>query len=371
MSRRATACALATLALAVGACGRYGPPQRAPLVAHPPAGAPGATPGSAAPATPAPPAAGTQSPAPPVAPEDEGDDDDLDPDAMGRELDFAKMHGAGNDFVVLDGLRGELPALVGSGLALDELARRLLDRRLGIGGDQLLIAWPSSAADFRMEIFNPDGSRAEMCANGIRAFTKWLRDRGYSARDELAVETLGGVVRPRWAGRDLVTVDMGLPVFAPERIPTRLGAPGTGPVLDAPLEVDGARWQVSSVSMGNPHAVLFVDDVETAPVASLGPRIERHPAFPNRVNVEFVERVDRTRLRQRTWERGTGETLACGSGACAVAVVSILRGVADRELTIALRGGELRIAWPANDASVIMTGPATEVYTGRISLEGG
>jgi diaminopimelate epimerase len=280
---------------------------------------------------------------------------------MSRTIEFTKMHGAGNDFVVLDGLRGELPPL-------EPLARRLLDRRFGIGGDQLLVVRPSRVADFRMDIYNPDGSRAEMCANGIRAFTRWLRDRGHCRADAISVETLAGVVHPSWAGPDRIRVDMGRPVLAPAKIPTRLGS-GEGPVLDVPLDLDGETVRVSSVSMGNPHAVLYVDDVDAAPVARLGPRIEHHEAFPNRVNVEFAEVVSRGRVRQRTWERGTGETLACGSGACAVAVASILRGVTDREITVALRGGELRIAWPAADASVIMTGPAAEVFTGRFPVE--
>jgi diaminopimelate epimerase len=280
---------------------------------------------------------------------------------MPRELAFTKMHGAGNDFVVLDGLGEELPPL-------GPLARRLLDRRFGIGGDQLLVARPSTAGDFRMDIYNPDGSRAEMCANGIRAFYLWLREQGHTTRDEIAVETLKGIVRPRSAGAGLVTVDMGPPILAPEKIPTLLGAGGDGPVLDVPLEVDGERFVVSSISMGNPHCVLEVDDVDRAPVERLGPRIERHAAFPNRVNVEFVQVLGRDRVRQRTWERGTGETLACGSGACAVAVASILRGRTDRELAVELRGGTLRIAWPADDAPVLMTGPAVEVFRGRIPL---
>jgi diaminopimelate epimerase len=279
---------------------------------------------------------------------------------MTRLLDFTKMHGAGNDFVVLDGVAQELPAL-------EPLARMLLDRRFGIGGDQLLVARPSSIADFRMEIYNPDGSRAEMCANGIRAFYKWLRDRGHTHADEIAVETLGGVVHPRWAGEDRVVVQMGRPVFAAEKIPTRLGH-GDGPLIDVPLDVDGERVLVTSLSMGNPHAVLFVPDVATAPVTTLGPRIEQHPAFPNRVNVEFVQVLGRDRVRQRTWERGTGETLACGSGACAVGVACMLRGATAREITVELRGGELRIAWPTNDAAVLMTGPATEVFAGRIAI---
>ncbi|MEB2345150.1 MAG: diaminopimelate epimerase [Deltaproteobacteria bacterium] len=282
-----------------------------------------------------------------------------------RELAFTKMHGAGNDFVVLDGLGEELPAL-------EPLARRLLDRRFGVGGDQLLVARPSSAADFRMDIYNPDGSRAEMCANGIRAFYVWLRGHGHAQRDELAIETLAGIVRPRSAGPGRVTVDMGAPVLAPEKIPTTLGAGREGPVLDVPLVVDGEALTVSSVSMGNPHCVIEVADVGAAPVGQLGPRIEHHPAFPSRVNVEFIEIVTRRHLRQRTWERGTGETLACGSGACAAAVTAILRGRTERELDVELRGGTLRIAWAADRASVIMTGPAVEVFRGRIPLgEGG
>jgi len=279
---------------------------------------------------------------------------------MTRTLDFTKMHGAGNDFVVLDGLAQELPAL-------EALARTLLDRRFGIGGDQLLVVRASSVADFRMDIYNPDGSRAEMCANGIRAFYKWLRDRGHARADEIAVETLGGIVHPRWAGDDQVVVQMGRPIFAAEKIPTRLGH-GDGPLIDIPLDLDGERVLVTSLSMGNPHAVLFVPDVDTAPVTTLGPRIENHPAFPNRVNVEFVQVLGRDRVRQRTWERGTGETLACGSGACAVGVACMLRGVTERAITVALRGGELQIAWPANDAGVVMTGPATEVFAGRIAI---
>jgi len=281
---------------------------------------------------------------------------------MSRSLEFTKMHGAGNDFVVLDGVREALPAI-------EPLARRLCDRHFGIGADQLLVVRPSRQADFRMEIWNADGGQVEMCANGIRALYKFVRDRGLSDAEEIAVETLSGVVRPRWVGRDRVQVDMGQPVLTPEKIPTTLGE-GTGPVLDAALEVAGQTLRVSCVSMGNPHAVILVDDPETAPVERLGPQVEHHPAFPNRVNVEFVRVVDRGRIRQRTWERGTGETLACGSGACAVAVVSMLRGVADRELVVELRGGELAIAWPDDSAAVQMTGPAATVFSGRIDIEG-
>jgi len=242
-----------------------------------------------------------------------------------KPLPFTKMHGAGNDFVVLDGLREELPPL-------EPLAARLCDRHFGIGADQLLVVRPSQAADFRMQIFNADGSQVEMCANGIRCFYKYLRDRGHTDA------TLGR---------------------------------GEGPVLDAPLEVGGETLAVSSVSMGNPHAVIVVKDPDTAPVERLGPLIERHAAFPNRVNVEFVTPLAHGRIRQRTWERGTGETLACGSGACAAAVVCMLRGAPDREVVVELHGGELEIAWAERDANVLMTGPAAEVYTGVFPSQGG
>jgi diaminopimelate epimerase len=277
------------------------------------------------------------------------------------------MHGAGNDFVVLDGIADELPEM-------EAFARRIGHRQLGIGCDQILVARrprDPGSADFRMEIYNQDGSQVEMCGNGIRAFFKYLRDRGYTDADELRVETLAGVVRPSWAGQDNVRVDMGRPVFSPPKIPTTLGS-GDGPVLDVTLalsaEPDGERVIVSSVSIGNPHVVVFVEDVESAPVRTLGPRIEHHPTFPARTNVEFVEVVGRGHLRQRTWERGAGETLACGSGACAVGVVSMLRGIADPEVRVELRGGDLTIAWQGGESSVFMTGPAAEVFTGRIPI---
>ncbi|MDX1649317.1 MAG: diaminopimelate epimerase [Myxococcota bacterium] len=279
---------------------------------------------------------------------------------MSRTLRFTKMHGAGNDYVVLDGLRDALPPL-------GPVAKQLSDRHFGVGFDQMLVVRPSESADFRMEIYNADGSQAEMCANGIRAFFKYLRDAGHTDADAVRVETAGGVVVPRWAGDDRVCVDMGPPVLEPERIPTTLGD-GDGPVLDVPLEVDGRTLRVSSVSIGNPHCVIPVPDVDDAPVAELGPRVEHHPAFPNRVNVEFVQIVDRGRIRQRTWERGTGETLACGSGACAVAVATMLRGLVDPEVVIELRGGALEITWEGGDAHVFMTGPAATVFTGEVEI---
>ena len=281
---------------------------------------------------------------------------------MSGILPFTKMHGAGNDFVVLDAIRHELPPI-------GPLASRLCDRKFGIGADELLVLRPSRSADFRMDIYNADGTEAEMCANGIRALYKYLRDHGHTSADEVAVETPGGVVRPRWAGPDRVRVEMGQPVLAPAKIPTTLGE-GDGPVLDVPLEVDGEKLRVSSVSIGNPHAVLFVADPDAVPVERLGPLIEHHPAFPNRVNVEFVTPVGRSRIRQRTWERGSGETLACGSGACAVAVVSMLRGLVERSVAIELRGGELEIDWESDESPVFMTGPAAEVFSGEFPIGG-
>lgn len=279
-------------------------------------------------------------------------------------IEFTKMHGAGNDFVVLDAIRGELPAL-------EAFSKRISDRNFGIGCDQVLVVERPTAgtqADFRMDIYNADGSRVEMCANGIRAFYKYLRDHGHTDKDAVRVETLGGVVIPRHAGEGRVTVDMGLPVLEPAKIPTTLGS-GDGPVLDVELAVDpseGGSLVVSSVSMGNPHCIVEVEDPDAFAVETLGPLLENHDAFPNRVNVEFIQVVARNHIRQRTWERGTGETLACGSGACAVAVTAMLRDRVDRSVTIELRGGELLIEWESNDAHVFMTGPAAEIFTGTI-----
>jgi diaminopimelate epimerase len=271
---------------------------------------------------------------------------------------FTKMHGAGNDLVLIDCLRGDPVA------DWRAFARFALDRRLGIGGDQLLLVQPSREADFFMGIRNPDGSTAEMCANGIRAFLKYVRDHGLTQRDQISVETLAGVVRPRWLGGDRVEVEMTRPVLEPAKIPTTLG--DSGPLLDVPIEVDGEKLRASAVSMGNPHCVVFVEDPEAVDVARLGPRLEHHPAFPQRANVEFVGVRSRRELTQRTWERGTGETLACGSGACAVAVAAILTGRAERELDIRLRGGTLHLRWPSADSTIWMSGPAAHVFEGEL-----
>jgi diaminopimelate epimerase len=276
-----------------------------------------------------------------------------------RVIPFAKMHGAGNDLVVVDCLAGD-PVTDWAAFA-----RFALDRRFGIGGDQLLLVRPSRAADFAMAIRNADGSSAEMCANGIRAFAKYLRDKGLTSQDRIRVETLAGIVTPRFVGGDEIEVEMTRPVLEPEKIPTRL--PGPAPLVDVPLDVDGERLTVTSLSMGNPHCVVFVDDPEDFPVARLGPRIEHHPMFPERVNVEFVGVVSPRELVQRTWERGSGETLACGSGACAAAVAGVLSGRSSRDVSIRLRGGVLRIRWPADDGPVYMTGPAAHVFDGELA----
>jgi diaminopimelate epimerase len=274
------------------------------------------------------------------------------------KLRFSKMHGAGNDFVVIDCLRGDPVADWGA------FARFALDRHLGVGADQLLLVQPSSRADFFMGIRNADGSTAEMCGNGIRAFLKYVRDRGLAAGDQISVETLAGVVHPRWLGHDQVGIEMTRPVLEPRAIPTTLGT--AGPLIDVPIEVGGEKLRACAVSMGNPHCVIFVDDPQTFPVERLGPLLEHHAAFPKRTNVEFVATRSRRELVQRTWERGSGETLACGSGACAVAVAAILSGRAERELDIRLRGGTLHIRWPADDANVWMSGPAASVFEGEL-----
>jgi diaminopimelate epimerase len=272
-------------------------------------------------------------------------------------LDFTKMHGAGNDFILIDCRRSELTDI-------PVLARRLCHRRFGVGADQMLLLHDSSSADFRMAIFNSDGSEVEMCGNGIRCFAKYIWDRGLSSADVLAVETAAGIISPRKAG-DKVTVDMGQPVLEARRIPVDLD----GRVTDYPLTVRDREFRITCVSMGNPHAVIFVDDVDGFDVGLYGPLIENHALFPNRTNVEFVQKVSTERLKMRVWERGAGETMACGTGACATAVASVIKGVTGRKVLVSLPGGELMIEW-SDDDRVYLTGPAVEVFEGRIDLEG-
>ncbi|MFO1313904.1 MAG: diaminopimelate epimerase [Burkholderiales bacterium] len=270
-------------------------------------------------------------------------------------LKFTKMQGCGNDFVVLDGVHQEL--------ALDPATiRAMADRRFGIGCDQVLVVEPAQGdADFRYRIFNADGGEVEQCGNGARCFVVFAREHGLTDKREIRVETASGVIVPRLTDDGSVTVDMGVPRFRPEDVPF---TGGTGAPEES-LDVDGERVAVSVLSMGNPHAVQTVGDIERAPVAAQGPRIERHPRFPSRVNAGYMQVVDRATIRLRVWERGAGETLACGTGACAAVVAGIRRGLLDSPVRVITRGGELRIAWQGEGTPVLMTGPAVTVYEGE------
>ncbi|MDL1872122.1 diaminopimelate epimerase [Deltaproteobacteria bacterium PRO3] len=272
------------------------------------------------------------------------------------KLPFTKMHGLGNDFIVVNCLEENCPDLA-------QYAAKLCDRRFGIGCDQMLVIRPSERADFKMDIYNNDGGQVEMCGNGIRCVAKYLVDHGATSKDELAIETLAGIIRPRLVG-DLVEVDMGEPVLEGKDIPTTL----EGKILNRPLAVDGHSFDITCVSMGNPHCVIFVDDVARAPVTTLGPLIERHPLFPKRTNVEFIQVLGPAELKMRVWERGAGETLACGTGACGALVAAVITGRAQREAVLHLKGGDLRIRWSEKNNRVYMTGPGEEVFTGSIEL---
>jgi diaminopimelate epimerase len=274
-------------------------------------------------------------------------------------LKFSKMHGIGNDFVVLDATRAplELKAMQ---------IRALADRHFGIGCDQLLQIEPPRTpdTDFFYRIFNADGEEVEQCGNGARCFLRYVHEKGLTQKREIRVGTAGGVIVPRLEADGQVTVNMGVPLFEPVKVPFL--APERA--LTYNLDVDGEDIEISALSMGNPHAVQIVPDVEGAPVARQGPRIERHPRFPRGVNAGFLQVVSRARGRLRVYERGAGETLACGSGACAAAVVGIARGFFDSPLTIAMRGGDLGISWAGAGEPVTMGGPAQTVFEGEIDL---
>jgi len=274
-------------------------------------------------------------------------------------LAFTKMHGLGNDFVVIDAIAQAVDLTA-------EQVRFLADRRFGVGCDQLLLVErPQTAeADFRYRIYNADGGEVEQCGNGARCFARFVRDKGLTDRDTIRVETLGGPITLVVEADGQVRVNMGVPRLEPAEIP--FTAPTHAERYD--LDVDGTRYAIGAVSMGNPHAVLRVDDVDTAPVESLGPRIESHPSFPNRVNAGFMQLVDRGHIRLRVFERGAGETLACGTGACAAAVVGRLQGLLDDTVAVDLPGGRLVISWNGPGEPVFMTGPATNVFEGTIEL---
>jgi diaminopimelate epimerase len=275
-------------------------------------------------------------------------------------LRFTKMQGAGNDFVVLDGI-GQQVALTPAQL------RRLADRHFGVGADQILVVERpvTPGVDFRYRIFNSDGGEVEQCGNGARCFVRFVRDKGLTTKAEIRVETLSGIIVPRLEPDGRVTVDMGQPIFDPRRVPFETDSDA----LHQSLDVDGVTIRIIVLSMGNPHAVQVVDDVASAPVATLGPQIERHPRFPQRVNAGFMQVVDRHRIRLRVFERGAGETLACGTGACAAAVAGIKSGVLESPVEVETRGGDLTITWQGADNAVWMTGPAETVFDGEIETE--
>jgi diaminopimelate epimerase len=283
-------------------------------------------------------------------------------------MNFVKMHGLGNDFVMLNCLEREIPEEELPGLAV-----RLCDRHFGIGADGIELILPSGKADFRMRILNSDGSEAEMCGNGIRCFAKYLHDEGLTDKETLRIETLAGtqVVEVRKNGQSVesVRVDMGVPRLKPEEIPIALPNMSHQPlekVVNESLHVNGYTFAITCVSMGNPHCVIFLEDVDHFPFKTVGPQIETHPVFPVRTNVHFAQALGSTEVKVKVWERGAGPTLACGTGACAVLVAGVLTDRLERRAVVQLPGGALLVEW-AEDNHLFMTGPATTVFRGAMS----
>lgn len=276
------------------------------------------------------------------------------------KLKFSKMHGLGNDFVVLDGVRQKVS------LSAEQI-RALGDRHRGVGFDQMLLVEPAQTpgADFRYRIFNADGSEVEQCGNGARCFVRFVHDQGLTEKSAIVVETKRGIIHPRLEANGLVTVDMGAPHFAPAEIPFVSDTDAPEQPLILP---EGTTLTIGAVSMGNPHAVAVVADTESAPVAEQGPQIENHVRFPQRVNAGFMQVLDRHNIRLRVYERGAGETLACGTGACAAVVSGIRRGLLESPVRVQTHGGDLNIAWAGVGQPVIMTGPAVTVFTGEVEL---
>jgi len=280
----------------------------------------------------------------------------------GCKMRFTKMHGLGNDYIYVNCFEEtvENPS---------EVAKKVSDRHFGIGSDGLVLIMPSERADFKMRMFNSDGSEAEMCGNAIRCVGKYVFDRGMTNKNVIRVETLAGIKVLELTVQDgkakLVIVDMGEPILKPENIPVNSDKEI---FRTEPVEIDGKEFKVTCVSMGNPHAVSYVKNVDIFPLEKIGPKMEHHPLFPKRINAEFVEVIDRTTLKMRVWERGAGETLACGTGACAVLVASVLNGVSERKATVKLLGGDLIIEWNETKNHVYMTGPAVKVFEGEVDL---
>jgi diaminopimelate epimerase len=297
------------------------------------------------------------------------------------KIHFTKMHGLGNDFILID-----CRANVSKIRKFETAAQHLCHRRFGIGADQLLLLYPSRIADFKMRIFNADGSEVEMCGNGIRCLAKYIWDRNISRKDILKIETLAGIIKPEKAGQ-MVRVDMGEPIFEPQKIPVKinpirlrrtkfqipksikrnLNSQVSNLIIDYPLKIKNKTFKITCVSMGNPHAVIVLKDIADFPVASYGPLIEKHPVFPKRTNVEFIKVHNPSEIAMHVWERGSGETMACGTGASAVAVASHIKGLTGRAVTVHLLGGDLSIEW-ATDNHVYMTGPAEKTFEGTLEI---
>lgn len=281
-------------------------------------------------------------------------------------MKFTKMHGIGNDYVYVNCFNETIKAP-------SAVSKYVSDRHFGVGSDGLILIKPSKVADFQMDMYNADGSQGEMCGNGIRCVAKYVYDYGLTDKTNISVETLAGIKHLDLTIENgkvaLVKVNMGSPELVPEKIP--VVAEGER-AIDVPLEVKGKTYQMNGVSMGNPHCVIFMEeDVRELDLESMGPDFENHKRFPKRINTEFVNVLDENTLRMRVWERGSGETLACGTGACATAVAAILNGLVQKEVTVKLLGGDLKIQWNGSDAPVYMTGPATTVFDGIITLPEG
>lgn len=279
-------------------------------------------------------------------------------------MKFTKMHGLGNDYIYVNCLKEKVENPSAT-------ARFVSDRYFGIGSDGLILINPSDKADFEMEMYNTDGSRSEMCGNGIRCVAKYVYDYGLTDKTSISVETLGGIkyldLTVKNGKTELVKVDMGKPELAAEKIPIETDDP-LGKVINEPVEVNGVTYRMTGVSMGNPHAVVFVEDVKGLEIEKIGPWFENHKRFPRRVNTEFVRVLDRKTVEMRVWERGAGETMACGTGACAVTVACILNGLTENQVTVKLLGGDLQIEWDREADRIYMTGPATVVFDGEIDL---
>ena len=277
-------------------------------------------------------------------------------------MKFTKMHGIGNDYVYVNCLQEKVEDPSGT-------ARKISDRHFGIGSDGLILIKPSEKADFQMDMYNADGSKGAMCGNGIRCVAKYVYDYGLTDKTSISVETGSGIKYLDLTVENnkvtMVKVDMGEPDLTASHIPIKAQ---TEQVIDEPIEVDGKTYRITGVSMGNPHGVVFLDDIDSLDIEKIGPSFENHVRFPNRINTEFVQLDNRSHVRMRVWERGSGETLACGTGACAVAVACVVNGLTQREVTVSLRGGDLKICWDEKDGHVYMTGPATVVFDGEIDL---